>query len=50
MFKALMAVQWKWSKGAALLATIFGFAIPLASVQTDLPEYMGAGSVVARMQ
>lgn len=50
MFKALMAVQWKWSKGAALLATILGFAIPLASVQISPPEYMGPGSVVARMQ
>lgn len=50
MFKALMTVQWKWSKGAALLATICGFAIPMASVQTSMPEYMGPGSVVARMQ
>ena len=50
MFKALMAVQWKWSKGAALLGTIVGFAIPLASVQVSPPEYMGAGSVVLRMQ
>lgn len=50
MFKALMAVQWKWSKGPALLATILGFAIPLGSVQISRPEYMGVGSVVARMQ
>ena len=50
MFKALMMVQWKWSKGAALLATILGFAVPLASVQTLHPEFMYSVSVVARMQ
>ena len=50
MFKALLAVQWKWSKGAALLATIIGFAIPLASVQSIEPQWGGAGSIVRRMQ
>ncbi len=50
MFKALMKVQWKWSKGAALLATIFGFAIPLVSVQSISSDDMGAESVVRRMQ
>jgi hypothetical protein len=33
MFKALMMVQWKWTKAVALLATLAGFAIPIASVQ-----------------
>lgn len=50
MFKALMAVQWKWTKGAALLATILGFAIPLASVQAIDSTLMGAVAVVLRMQ
>lgn len=50
MFKALMAVQWKWSKGAALLATILAFAVPLASVQNLQPDFMYTVSVVARMQ
>ncbi len=50
MFKALMRVQWKWCKGAALLATILGFAVPLGSVQSLHPEFMYSVSVVARMQ
>ncbi len=33
MFKALMVIQWKWTKWAAMLATLVGFAIPIASVQ-----------------
>ena len=33
MFKALMKVQWKWTKWPAFLATLVGFAIPIASVQ-----------------
>jgi hypothetical protein len=50
MFRALMAVQWKWTKGAALLATILSFAIPLASVQGFSPEATSAGYVVGVMQ
>src|SRR2546430_1949303 len=55
MFKALMKVQWKWTKGAALLATLLGFAIPLASVQSLVLAYSGdippgAISVVRAMQ
>jgi hypothetical protein len=34
MFKALMVVQWKWTKWAAMLATLVGFAIPIASAQS----------------
>jgi hypothetical protein len=33
MFKALLTVQWKWSRWLVLLGTIIGFAIPLMSVQ-----------------
>lgn len=50
MFNALVAVQWKWTKGVALLATIFGFAIPLASVQTSDPDAANATAIVLRMQ
>lgn len=52
MFKALLVVQWKWTKGAALLATILGFAIPLASVQSmgTREDYLRAASAVAAMQ
>lgn len=39
MFKALMTVQWKWSRGAVLLGTILGFGIPVLSLNTagDMP-------------
>lgn len=50
MFNALMAVQWKWTKGAALLATIIGFGLPIWSVQSIDLEHYGPGYVVARMQ
>ena len=33
MFNALLRVQWKWTKWAALLATLVGFAIPVGSAQ-----------------
>lgn len=54
MFKALMVVQWKWTKWAALLTTLAGFAIPIASVQVVAMRsnsYMQeAGYVVGVMQ
>lgn len=50
MFKALLAVQWKWTRGAALLATILAFAIPLASVQFSDAYRQEAGPMVVRMQ
>ena len=47
MFKALLAVQWKWTKGAALLAFIIAFAIPLASVQSiGTREYYGRAAIL----
>ena len=43
MFKALMTVQWKWSRVIVLLAAIFGFAIPVLSVQSSSPSYFDYG-------
>jgi hypothetical protein len=52
MFKALMVVQWKWTKWAALLATLVGFAIPIASVQavSTRGDYEQARSIISGMQ
>jgi hypothetical protein len=51
MFKALLTVQWKWTRGAALLGLILGFGIPLASVQWPLEGYGSeVANVVGRMQ
>jgi hypothetical protein len=33
MFRAIAETQWKWTRGYALVATILGFIIPLASLQ-----------------
>lgn len=52
MFRALLAVQWKWTRGAALLAAIIAFAIPLVSVQVTGDEgyHRRAAYVVSKMQ
>ena len=57
MFKALMKVQWKWTRVTVLVATIIGFAIPLASVRMFDPRgYMpdavriSPGYVIREMQ
>jgi hypothetical protein len=53
MFKQILAVQWKSTRVAALLATIIGFMIPIASVERISPEagFRGiAGSIVLEMQ
>jgi hypothetical protein len=34
MFRAIVATQWKWTRSVVLLATLAGFALPLASLQT----------------
>ena len=34
MFRAIVETQWKWTRGWALIATILGFVIPLASLQS----------------
>ena len=33
MFRAILETQWKWTRGIVLLATLAGFAIPIASLQ-----------------
>lgn len=52
MFKALMMVQWKWTKWPAFLATLAGFAIPIASVQSVARRDYGqqAGYIIGAMQ
>jgi hypothetical protein len=54
MFRALMTVQWKWTKAVALLATLLGFAVPIASVQAvrflEDDWVPVAASVVSTMQ
>jgi hypothetical protein len=54
MFKAIMKVQWKWSRAAVLVATIFGFALPLVSVRLILmePTYsrVTPGQIIRSMQ
>lgn len=52
MFRALMAVQWKWTKWPAFLATLVGFAIPIASVQAVSTRDYGlqAGYIISGMQ
>lgn len=34
MFRAIALTQWKWTRGVVLIATILGFAVPLASLQS----------------
>jgi hypothetical protein len=52
MFKALIAVQWKSTKVAALLATLLGFGIPIWSARQLLSgeRYATAPYVVAVME
>jgi hypothetical protein len=49
MFRAILETQWKWTRGFALVASLVGFALPLASLQfahrADTPM-----EFVARMQ
>ena len=33
MFRAILALQWKWARLVVVAATLFGFAIPLLAVQ-----------------
>lgn len=49
MFKALMRVQWKGSRGTVVLGAILGFTIPLASINLG-SDPLHPGEVVARMQ
>ena len=49
MYRMILLTQWKWTRAVVLIATILGFALPLASLQAA----SGAGRAadfVARMQ
>jgi hypothetical protein len=53
MFRQLLAVQWKATRVAVLLATLIGFMIPITSVESisNLTGYAAeAGNVVFQMQ
>ena len=49
MYRMILLTQWKWTRAIVLIATILGFAIPLASLQTASGARDAAG-FVARMQ
>ena len=48
MFRAIVETQWKWTRGYALVATILGFVIPLASLQAAHAKFE-AGAFVSTM-
>jgi hypothetical protein len=48
MFSAILRTQWKWTKGPVLLATVIGFAIPLASL--TMSEGLTASAFVRQTQ
>jgi hypothetical protein len=52
MFAAILRTQWKWTRGAALLGFVLGFAIPLLSLFSLRSTSVGfaAASVVREMQ
>jgi len=39
MFRAILVTQWKWSKGALLLATLASFAVPMLSVRAGANSF-----------
>jgi hypothetical protein len=52
MFVAILKTQWKWTRAAALVAFLAGFAIPVVSL-TALQDYrpgFGAANLVSEMQ
>lgn len=49
MYRMILLTQWKWTRAIVLIATILGFAIPLASLQAASGS-MNAADFVARMQ
>lgn len=49
MFRAILMTQWKWSRVIVLLATITGFALPLASLQSA-SQASSATAFVSAMQ
>ena len=49
MYRMIFLTQWKWTRAVVLIATILGFAIPLASLQSASGT-RNAADFVARMQ
>jgi hypothetical protein len=49
MYRNILLTQWKWTRAIVLIATILGFALPLASLQTATSAGRAA-DFVARMQ
>ena len=49
MYRMILVTQWKWTRAVVLIATILGFALPLASLQAA-GEVGRAAEFVARMQ
>lgn len=53
MYSAILKLQWKWTRIAALIAVVLGFAIPLTSMrQFDAREggYMRLADLIIAMQ
>jgi hypothetical protein len=49
MFRAIVMTQWKWTRTALLLATLAGFSLPLAALQSAREAYTPV-EFIARMQ
>jgi hypothetical protein len=49
MYRMMLLTQWKWTRAIVLIATILGFALPLASLQAASAT-SHAADFVARMQ
>lgn len=47
MFRQILMTQWKWTRGVVLIATIVGFALPLASLQSAKQALTSIGFVDA---
>jgi ABC-type transport system involved in multi-copper enzyme maturation permease subunit len=45
MFKALMKVQWKWTRLAVLIATVLGFSIPMGTARIFDPRDFMTGRI-----
>lgn len=50
MFRAILMTQWKWNRVIVLLATIAGFALPLAAFRTALTSYDAVGFINGMQQ
>ena len=45
MFNAILRTQWKWSRLAALVGFVLGFAIPVLSLQSTVPGTAASGQL-----